>query len=86
MGLDIGKGRGGTLGRGKGDIGKGRGGTLGRGEGGLWEGGRGDLGRGEGGTHTLKESGFPGSLKLGLDFDKCQPLIPICPYVFPPNI
>ena len=52
---------------GRGDIGKGRGGTL---------------GRGEGGTHTLKESGFPGSLKL----DKRQPLIPICPYVFPPNI
>ena len=80
------RGWGWTLGKEEGGHWEGGRGTLGKGEGGLWEGGRGDLGRGEGGTHTLKESGFPGSLKLGLDFDKCQPLIPICPYVFPPNI
>ena len=48
---------------------------------GLWEGER------EG--HKIEDSvisGFPGSLMLGLDFDKCQPLIPICLDVFPPNI
>ena len=38
-----------------------------------------DFGKGEG--LTIEESvisGFPGSLMLGLDFNKCQPLIPIC--------